>query len=128
MTQSRRVHEHPAAPNRTASVSQAGMRAHNLSLVMRHIRDNPGSSRSDVAAATGLTKPGVTKVVAELVRRGLVGEVPTPTAGGRGRPPTQLVLTGHHVTAVGVEIRIDHVGAIVQDLSGALLGEGRVLL
>ncbi|MGW5366239.1 ROK family protein [Actinopolymorpha pittospori] len=104
------------------------MRSHNLSLVMRHIRDHPGSSRSDVASATGLTKAGVTKVVAELMRRNLVGETPAPVSGGRGRPPTQLVLTGHRITAVGVEIRIDHVGAIVQDLSGARLGEARVLL
>lgn len=115
------------------SVSQADMRAHNLGLVLRYIRDHRGCSRSDLATASGLTKAGITKLVGELVRQRLVAElgpreVSDHAPAQRGRPAGPLGLAGNHLVGIGVELRIDHVQAIVVDLSGELLGEARLPL
>lgn len=110
------------------SVSQIDMHSHNLGLVLRYIRDHPGCARTDIAAATGLTKPGVTKLVGRLVDGGLVSAAGPQPSGHRGRPANALSLAGDHVIGIGLELRIDHVRATVVDLSGRVRGDASLLL
>ncbi len=77
-------------------------------------------SRADLARATGLTKATVSTLVADLMERELVAELPEQ-AGARGRPATLLSPSGHSVVGLGMQIDVDHVSACAIDLTGRLL-------
>ena len=69
----------------------AQMKAHNVRLILRLIRRGQ-CARTDIAAATGLTKASVTGLTDELMREGLIAEIACDKAGGVGRRPTYLAL------------------------------------
>jgi predicted NBD/HSP70 family sugar kinase len=112
----------------------SGVRSHNLALVMSALADSGmaeggvaggGSSRTAIAARTGLTKASVTSLVDELMACGLVAE-DEPTRGTRGRPATTLRVHPAAPAAIGVDLGVNAVTAVRTDLSGLLLAEQRV--
>ena len=110
---------------------QAVVRRHNLSMVLRLLRDQGPRSRAGIAAATGLGKPTVSSLVADLTQRGLVREVGlvrSASVRGVGRPATLVEVDGSHVAALGLELNVDYLGAVVLDLAGRVLSERRRLL
>ena len=97
------------------------VRRHHLSLVLEHLVRNGPRSRAAIAHETGLTKATVSALVADLLDRGLVDELNTPSAdraGRVGRPATDVRAAGHRVGALGLEIDVDEVAACVVDLAG----------
>ncbi len=94
----------------------AGMRSHNLTVVLRSVLKEP-ASRAEVAATTGLTKAAVSSLVDDLIEQRLVAEE-LPMVTGRGRPPRQLLLHPHAPTAVGLELNVDYVAAVRTTLAG----------
>jgi predicted NBD/HSP70 family sugar kinase len=97
----------------------AGVRRHNLALVLREVADGEPVSRAEVAGRTGLTRGTVSSLVDELLAADLVTEL-AATRGGTGRPANPLQLNRSGPAGLGVEIGVDHIGACVVDLSGAV--------
>ena len=96
------------------------VRRHHLSVVLEHLVRSGPRSRSAIAQETGLTKATVSALITDLLDRGLVQELDTPTAGRVGRPATDVGAAGHSVGALGLEIDVDEVAACVVDLTGAV--------
>jgi predicted NBD/HSP70 family sugar kinase len=107
----------------------SGVRSHNLALVMSALggagAEATGSSRTAIAARTGLTKASVTSLVDELMACGLLTE-DEPTRGARGRPSTTLRVHPGAPVAIGVDLGVNAVTAVRTDLSGLVLQEHRV--
>src|SRR5262245_984665 len=95
----------------------ADVRATNLAVVLRFVRDNAPCSRADIAASTGLNKATVSSLVADLIDRRLVRETGL-TEHRIGRPATMLVLDGSPYAAIGLEVGADHLTAVAIDLAG----------
>jgi predicted NBD/HSP70 family sugar kinase len=115
-----------AAPGRSAHppvdagrMGAAGVRRHNLALVLREVAEAEPVSRADVAARTGLTRGTVSSLVDELLAADLVTEL-AAARGGTGRPANPLQLNRSGPAGLGVEIGVDHVGACVVDLAGSV--------
>ena len=98
----------------------ADVRATNLAVVLRFVREHAPCSRADIAANTGLNKATVSSLVADLIDRRLVRETGL-TENRVGRPATMLVLDGSPYAAIGVEINVDYVSAVATDLAGERL-------
>ncbi|MEO3873620.1 ROK family transcriptional regulator [Nonomuraea sp. B12E4] len=98
----------------------ADVRATNLAVVLRFVREHAPCSRADIAASTGLNKATVSSLVADLIDRRLVRETGL-TENRVGRPATMLVLDGSPYAAIGVEINVDFVSVVAVDLAGERL-------
>lgn len=93
------------------------IRAINKQRVLRLIRSAGAISRADLAEQTGLTRPTVSAVVAELLEEGWVEEVGTGESSG-GRPPILLRFNPRARWVIGAELGAGHVRAILADLAG----------
>ncbi|GAA2403577.1 ROK family transcriptional regulator [Nonomuraea africana] len=98
----------------------ADVRATNLAVVLRYVRDHAPCSRADIAASTGLNKATVSSLVADLIDRRLVREIGL-TENRVGRPATMLVLDGSPYASIGLEVNVDYLTAVAVDLSGERL-------
>src|SRR4051794_37860891 len=95
----------------------ADVRATNLAVVLRHVRDHAPCSRADIASVTGLNKATVSSIVADLIERRLVRESGL-TERRIGRPATMLMLDGMSHAGLGVTLGAGQVTAVGLDLSG----------
>jgi predicted NBD/HSP70 family sugar kinase len=94
----------------------------NLHRVARAIWVNTGVSRSWLAGALGLDKSTVTKIVAELLKRGIVEESAQGEAGERGgRKPVYLSVRRDFGCVLGLEIQTERFTATAIDLEGGVL-------
>jgi predicted NBD/HSP70 family sugar kinase len=94
----------------------------NLHRVARAIWVNSGVSRSWLAGALGLDKSTVTKIVAELLKRGIVVESAQGEAGERGgRKPVYLSIKQDFGCILGLEIQTERFTATAIDLDGGVL-------
>ncbi|MFF1839148.1 ROK family protein [Streptomyces sp. NPDC058231] len=94
-------------------------------MVLRILRDSGPRSRAQIATDTGLPKPTVTSLVAELLALGLVREGPAQREGAVGRPGTLVHIDGRHICGIGVEISTSYVHVLALTLSGARAFEHR---
>ena len=106
-----------------SGATNQNLRAHNLSLALRHILANPGAiNRAGIAAQTGISRATMSRLVDELIATGLVEEsddkLPT---GGRGRPTSVLSPASGTVITLGLQVNISVLGAYLVDLSGNVL-------
>ncbi len=86
---------------------------------MRLLRDAGALSRAELARSTGLAKATVGTIVGQLQQAGAVAEGDAVAAEtGRGRPSTPVVLTGHAIAALGIEVNVDYVALTAVDLGG----------
>ena len=94
----------------------------NLHRVVRAIWVNSGVSRSWLAGALELDKSTVTKIVAELLKRGIVEESAEGEAGQRGgRKPVYLTVKRDFGCVLGLEIQTEQYTATAIDLDGGVL-------
>lgn len=109
-----------AVAARGRPASQQGMRQHNLALVMGTVAGHGPISRAAVAGHTGLTRAAVSSLVDELLAGGLLTEL-GPAANGRvGRPGSALEVSERGPAGLGLEVGVEHLGACVTDLRGAV--------
>ena len=102
---------------------QSTLRTTNLGLVLRTVCASPGpSSRSDVAAATGMTRATAARLVDELVAGALLDEGERDPLPRRGRPATPL-LPGARFAALGLQVDAGLLAARVLDLRGRVVAE-----
>ena len=86
--------------------------------MLRLLHDQGPRSRAAVATDTGLNKATVSRLVADLIDRGLVRELGLVSERRRGRPATLLEVDGRHVAALGLELNVDFITAVAIDLGG----------
>ncbi|MEU4266851.1 ROK family transcriptional regulator [Streptomyces sp. NPDC026092] len=110
----------PAQPR-----DRRSLRRTNLGVVLRILRDAGPRSRAQLAGDTGLPKPTITNLVAELVTLGLVSEGPAQREGAVGRPGTLVHLDGRDICGIGVEISTSDVYVLALSLTGDIAYEHR---
>ncbi|MDQ0846523.1 ROK family protein [Streptomyces sp. V1I6] len=94
------------------------VRRHNLSLVLRTVRDQVEATRAGVAARVGLTRAAVSSLVEQLIESGFLSESGKTFSGQAGRPGTVLKIARTGLAGIGVEINVDYVAVCVVDLAG----------
>ncbi|MQY11830.1 Protein mlc [Streptomyces sp. RB5] len=100
--------------------TQQAMRRRNLSLVLHALAAEDSLSRAAVATRIGLTRAGVSALVDELLRGGLIVELGPGRPGTVGRPGSALALNDQGPCGIGAEIGVDHLAVCVVDLRGAV--------
>ena len=105
-------------------MDQAQVRASNLALVARTIyAAEPAPTRAAVAEVTAMTRSTVSRLVDDLVAGGIVAELGQVTRTGRGRPGTPLAPAPGRFLALGLQVDVDYLAALVVDLRGHRLAE-----
>ena len=94
---------------------------HNLQTVHEAIRLHGPLSRADVARMTRLTAQTVSNLVRELLDDGLVIEAER-RRNGRGAPAIQLEVNPRAAFSIGLDLDVDHLTAVLVDLSGEVHG------
>ncbi|MEV6329292.1 ROK family transcriptional regulator [Streptomyces sp. NPDC051909] len=97
---------------------KAGVRRHNLSLVLRTVHESGETTRAAVAARVGLTRAAVSSLVEQLLELGLLVESGKTFSGQAGRPGTVLKPAVTGPAGLGVELNVDYVSVCVADLGG----------
>ncbi|WP_034271217.1 ROK family transcriptional regulator [Actinospica robiniae] len=100
--------------------SQQSMRRANLALVLGAVSRLNATSRAQVAEATGLTRAAAGSLVNELLEAGLLRERGAALEGRVGRPSTVVSLNDRGPAGLGLDVGVEHAGACVVDLSGAV--------
>ena len=93
---------------------------HNQRVTLHAIRVNGSLTRVDLAAITGLTAPAIANITKRLLADGLIEEA-GQRRGGRGQPPTKLVINRGACHAIGVNIDRDHVTIVLVNFAGETL-------
>ncbi len=107
----------------TRGARQSTLRELNLGLVVRQVFANPGAlARADVAAATGMTRSTVSRLVDELLEAGILAE-DEPETRGRGRPSVPLRPASGTALSVGLEVSAEHLATTAIDLTGEIVAE-----
>lgn len=107
--------------SRDPLVPKAGrdtVRRHNLSLVLRAVRDAGEITRAGVSARVGLTRAAISSLVEQLLTIGFLSESGKTFSGLAGRPGTVLKVARTGVAGIGAEINVDYVSVCVVDLAG----------
>ena len=102
--------------------SNAGQaREHNRALVLQAIHRNAPISRAEIARQTGLTKPGIARIVDRLLDEGLIMEA-RRRRGFRGQPAIELEINPDGCFSIGVDIDRDHLTILAVDAVGNVRG------
>lgn len=99
----------------------------NKTIVLDTIRQRQPLSRADISATIGLNKATVSSLVSELIDCHLVTEIGPGESSG-GRKPTLLLFNKHAGFAIGVDIRVSDLLAVLVDLEGNVIREKSVPL
>ena len=102
----------------TSAARTPQLRRSNLALVLDQLRRRGSSSRSQLVAATGLTRSAIAGLVGELEAIGLVVETPPAPDGRPGRPSPVVQVDHGCVVALAIEIFVDEIGAAFVALDG----------
>ncbi len=86
------------------------------------IRNSDGISRADLAKNSGLSAPTVSRIVATLIRDGLVIEVGAGESRG-GRKPTLLKFSGTNCFIIGIDLGTTNIYGVLTNLDAKVVGE-----
>ena len=103
----------------------------NRSVLLRLLRAQPGLSRAQLAAQSGLTKSTVSLLVRELIAEDWLTETAvTPAAAqpSQGRPSTPLHINIQSRGLIGVEVAVDCLRVAAVSLLGEVLWSAQVPL
>ncbi len=93
---------------------------------MRDLHERGPMSRSELVAATGLTRSAIRGLVQELAGAGLVTEDPAVRLGTPGRPSPLVRVVPDRAVVLALEVLVDSVAAAVVGLGGETLAQVRV--
>lgn len=93
---------------------------HNQRVTLHAIRVLGPLTRVELAGITGLTGPAIANITKRLLQDGLIEEA-GQRRGGRGQPPTKLVVRADACYSIGVNIDRDHITLVIVDFSGQTL-------
>ena len=120
------------APVTTTTITrqqQPPVRAHNRSLVLEALYRDGSMSRADLARRSGLTRPTVSALVAELIDDGIARELGVRDDARVGKPATLVGIESDafHIVTVDLSSAERFVGAVV-DLRGGVVERASVEL
>lgn len=93
----------------------------SLGRILELVYERRHLARHEIADEVGLTRTTVSKAVAVLMNKGVIGEGNRRQASSRGGPrPIPLTLNAHAVNFIGIDIRREKITAARIDLGGAL--------
>ncbi|GAB3799150.1 hypothetical protein GCM10028798_12110 [Humibacter antri] len=101
-----------------STLVSSDVRRHNLSIVATALAERGPLSRSEIAAATGLTAGAVTLLAGTLIEAGVVAESAEAEPTRRGRPKTRLMLSAEHLALLVVQLDADTATAMLATLAG----------
>lgn len=116
-----RVSGHKAIPGPFLRRPSAETVSANERLLLDLVRRSEGVSRADLARTTGLTGQSISRIVDELVERGLMRLGPSTTKGARGQPTAPVSLRPDAVYTVGVSLMTDALALGLMNFEGELL-------
>ncbi len=93
----------------------------NRSVVLRLVRAQPGLSRAQLAAESGLTKSTVGQIIKELIEESWLTESALTPSISQGRPSTPLQIDGRTRGLLGVELAIDCLRVVGVSLLGEVV-------
>lgn len=93
---------------------------HNQRVTLHAIRVGSALTRVELAHITGLTAPAIANITKRLLQDGLIEEA-GQRRGGRGQPPTRLVVRRDACYAIGINVDRDHVTLVLVDFAGQTL-------
>ncbi|WP_281888427.1 ROK family transcriptional regulator [Paenibacillus sp. YYML68] len=99
----------------------------NKYIVLDMIRRHYPISRADISARSGLNKATVSALVNELLESSLVTETGLGESSG-GRKPMLLLFNDQAGYAIGVDLGVNYILAMITDLSGNVVKERKVEL
>ncbi len=117
---------HISSGSSTAKIRSTGVRETNIRDLLRLLRLHSPCSRADLARLSGLTAPTVSAGILRLQRHGLVTTLGRASSNG-GRPPGLLEFNARHGYVVGVDIGGSHLGIVMADLNGTIVGRGTTI-
>lgn len=117
----RRRSQGAAQPPDLAGSNAGQAREHNRALLLEAIHRNAPISRSELACQTGLTKPGIARIVDRLLDEGLIMEA-RRRRGLRGQPAIELEINPDGCFSIGVDIDRDHLTILAVDAVGNVRG------
>ncbi|WP_420012954.1 ROK family protein [Tateyamaria sp.] len=95
-------------------------------LLLREIASHGPLPRIDLAERTGISRATVTSVTADLLRGGLIAEVPReshPDGSARGRPRVDLKIAGGAHLVAGLKVSDASISLVLIDFEGAHLAD-----
>jgi predicted NBD/HSP70 family sugar kinase len=98
----------------------------NLSAIVRDLHERGPLSRSELVAATGLTRSAIRALVGELAAAGLVFEERPIPLGTPGRPSPLVRLNPDGAAVLSLEILVDSIAVAIVGLGGQTLERIRV--
>ncbi len=102
--------------------SPSSVRLHNLDLVLKTIILNEPLSRADIVRITGISKPTVSNLVEDLIKKGIVSEVGTGKSRG-GRKPILLKFNSTKKYLLAFEMGRSGYKIAISDLKGKILAK-----
>jgi predicted NBD/HSP70 family sugar kinase len=102
------------------------VRRANLSAIVRGLHEGGPLSRSDLVAATGLTRSAIRSLVGELASAGFVTEEGAVRLGTPGRPSPLVRIVPEGATVLALEVLVDSIAAAVVGLGGSRLAQVRL--
>ncbi|SDC65614.1 ROK family protein (putative glucokinase) [Paenibacillus sp. UNCCL117] len=103
------------------------MKKINKYLVLDMIRKHFPISRADISARTGLNKATVSALVNELIESGFASETGLGESSG-GRKPMMLLFNERAGFAIGVDLGVNYMLAVLTDLSGRVVKQKKIEL
>ena len=102
------------------------VRRANLSAIVRGLHDAGPMSRSQLVAATGLTRTTIRGLVGELAAAGLVREAPAIRHGTPGRPSPLVRIARDAAVVLAIEALVDSLTVATVGLDGRVIAQERV--
>jgi predicted NBD/HSP70 family sugar kinase len=93
---------------------------HNQRITLHAIRICASLTRVELARITGLTAPAIANITRRLLQDGLIEEA-GQRRGGRGQPPTKLVVKSDACYSIGINVDRDHITIVLVDFAGRTL-------
>ncbi len=103
------------------------MKQINKFIVLDTIRDHSPISRAEISAQTGLNKATVSVLVNEWIEERLVSETGLGESSG-GRKPMMLLFEQRAGFAIGIDLGVNYIHAVLTDFNGTIAKEKRVPL
>ena len=109
----------------TAGIRHDDLRRRNRAMVVAAVRRASQPSRTEIAAATGLSHSTISAISADLIAEGILAETKggEQTTSRRGRPKVALALNPDAASVIVAVLSLNDLSAAIVDYSGGLVAE-----
>lgn len=99
----------------------ANLRSRNTAAGITVLRELGSATLSQLAGATGLSRPTLESILGDLAAEGLVIDGDARTPSGSGRPARRFVFASEAAHVIGVDLGLNSIAAAASDLSGRIV-------